>query len=140
MTFYFGNGDDTDINRARKAMIHVSFEKDLEVVKTVVDWDALPIRKDTEGGFEAVTTFHVNGFKNDGVFYTDSNGLEMQKRKLNYRPTWDLVEVNYKKSLENITANFYPINSAVSMTEGQRRFTVMNDRSQAGASLEDGSF
>jgi hypothetical protein len=55
----------------------------------------------------------------------------MQKRILNYRPTWD-IQLNYddQNSNENITANFYPINSAISMKDifSERVFTVMNDR------------
>jgi hypothetical protein len=62
----------------------------------------------------------------------------MQKRILNYRPTWD-IQANYNDSLENITANFYPINSAISMIDGDRVFTVTNDRSQAGSSLKEGA-
>jgi hypothetical protein len=50
----------------------------------------------------------VDNFDNNQTFYTDSNGLEMQKRILNYRPTWN-IEDNYADSLENITANYYPI-------------------------------
>jgi hypothetical protein len=62
----------------------------------------------------------------------------MQKRILNYRPTWD-IQANYNDSLENVTANFYPINSAISMNDGDRVFTVTNDRSQAGSALKEGS-
>lgn len=72
------------------------------------------------------------------TFYTDSNGLEMQKRVSNYRPTWD-IQMNYNRSNDNITANFYPINSAISIENDNLRFTVMNDRSQAGASLDRGN-
>lgn len=41
-----------------------------------------------------VVEFHADGFENNGTFYTDSNGLELQKRILNYRPTWDLESTN----------------------------------------------
>ena len=62
----------------------------------------------------------------------------MQKRVLNYRPTWD-IQANYNQSNENITANYYPIQSAISMKDGPRVFTVMNDRSQGGSALSDGT-
>ncbi len=54
----------------------------------------------------------------------------MQKRILNYRPSWD-IQANYNDSNENITANYYPINSAISIKDifSDRVFTVMNDRS-----------
>jgi len=62
----------------------------------------------------------------------------MQKRVLNYRPTWDLVNTNYNDSLQNITANYYPINSAISMRDGKKQFTVMNDRPEGGSALSEG--
>ena len=42
---------------------------------------------------------------------------------------------------DNITANFYPINSAISMKDiySERVFTVMNDRSQGGTALSEGN-
>lgn len=92
----------------------------------------------TYDGTELVVNFHLKDFDNKNTFYTDSNGLEMQKRVLNYRPTWD-IQTNYNQSDDNITANFYPINSAISMKDGDRVFTVMNDRSQSGACLSPGN-
>jgi len=64
----------------------------------------------------------------------------MQKRVLNYRPTWNLSE-NYAESLENITANYFPIQQAISMksVDNERLFTVTNDRSQGGSALDAGS-
>ena len=47
--------------------------------------------------------------ENNGVFQTDSNGLEMQERKLNYRPTWKLNQT------EQVAGNYYPINSIISI-------------------------
>jgi hypothetical protein len=48
---------------------------------------------------------------NADTFYTDSNGLEMQKRVMNYRPTWDLVTEEY------VAGNYYPINSAIAIVD-----------------------
>lgn len=58
---------------------------------------------------------------------------------LNYRPTWDFVNTNLKDSNENITANYFPVQSALSMIDNDLVFTVMNDRSQGASALSDGS-
>jgi hypothetical protein len=102
-----------------------------------VDLESLPAV--IYDGYEVIANFHVENFDNNETFFTDSNGLEMQKRILNYRPTWDLVNTNYKDSLQNVTANYYPINSAISMEDGDRVFTVMNGRSQGGSALAPGN-
>ena len=39
---------------------------------------------------EVTANFYAPEIDNENTFYTDSNGLAMQKRILNYRPTWDL--------------------------------------------------
>lgn len=61
----------------------------------------------------------------------------MQKREINYRPTWNLT---LQSGGLNITANYYPINSAIAIVdeETNMQFTVMNDRSQAGAVIQKG--
>jgi len=86
-------------------------------VRFDVDMDSLPQEKNK--GYEVIVEFSVDEFRNNQTFWTDSNGLEMQKRVLNYRPTWDITN-NYKDSKENITANFYTVNSAISMYDGDR--------------------
>jgi len=47
------------------------------------------------------------GIDNGDTFYTDSNGLELQKRVLNHRPTWKL-HVH-----ESSSGNYYPINGMI---------------------------
>jgi hypothetical protein len=47
------------------------------------------------------------GIDSKDTFYTDSNGLELQKRVLNYRPTWDL------KVMEPSSGNYYPVNGMI---------------------------
>lgn len=88
-------------------------------------------------GQEVTVNFHAPGIKNKGVFYTDSNGLEMQERTLNYRPTWNLT---IKDGGLNVTANYYPINSAIAVQDLQTKMqmVVMNDRAQGGSVLKDG--
>lgn len=61
-----------------------------------VDWNSLP--PVMYNGYEAIVDFSIHNFTNNQTFWTDSNGLEMQKRILNYRPTWNL-SLNYEDSL-----------------------------------------
>lgn len=57
----------------------------------------------------------------------------MMKRILNYRPSFTL-----KENVENISGNYYPITSRISLTDGRTHFAVLNDRAQGGSSLQDG--
>ena len=58
----------------------------------------------------------------------------MQKRILNYRPTWNFT------TNEPVSGNYYPINSAIAIVDTAKdlQLTVMNDRSQGGSSLNQG--
>jgi len=92
------------------ALVRISLQ-DLAVLKFDVLLYGIP--KDNSVGHEVTVNFHAPLIANNGIFYTDSNGLEMQRRELNFRPTWDLT-LAYSM---NITANYYPINSAIAITD-----------------------
>lgn len=66
------------------------------------------------------------------TFYTDSNGRDMQKRVINYRPTWSL------NVTDPVSGNFYPVNHAISIRDSTRHLSIMTDRSHSGSSLRDG--
>eukprot|EP00825_Cyclidium_porcatum_P038115 TRINITY_DN4351_c0_g1_i4.p1 TRINITY_DN4351_c0_g1~~TRINITY_DN4351_c0_g1_i4.p1 ORF type:complete len:797 (+),score=127.41 TRINITY_DN4351_c0_g1_i4:666-3056(+) len=73
--------------------------------------------------------FDIN---NQQKFYTDSNGLEMMERQLNYRPTFDM------DLSEPAAGNFFPVNKMITINDTNNQVTVINDRSQAGTSLKSG--
>lgn len=103
---------------------------------TTVEWEVqlhgLPI--DDNKGKEVVVQWAMANFASDNTFYTDSNGLEMQKRVLNERPTFEVSTDEFASS------NYYPVNSAIAIrdTTAGMQLTVMNDRSQGASVLEDG--
>lgn len=93
-------------------MIKLAGEGDAVVAITidelpVLKFDVLTfgIPKNFKVGYEVTANFFAYNIRNGGIFYTDSNGLEMQTRKLNFRPSWDL---QVKEGGLNITANYYP--------------------------------
>jgi hypothetical protein len=87
-------------------IVHV-YLTDLGTVKYEVDYHSIPMNG--LEGFEVIAKFKVEDFFNNQTFYTDSNGMEMQERKLNYRPTWDFINTNLADSNQNITGNYYPV-------------------------------
>lgn len=63
-------------------------------------------------GKEVIATFSALDFNNTEEFYTDSNTLEMQYRKKNWRPdNFELL------THQEIAANYYPIGSAIAIRD-----------------------
>lgn len=123
---YFSGASNTEGD----AVVTVSIE-DVAVLRYEVLLYSLPSTSTT--GHEVTANFFAPKIQNNGVFYTDSNALEMQKRILNFRPTWNLTT----NGNLNITANYYPIQSAIAIVDESTdmQMVVMNSRSQGGSVL-----
>ena len=106
-----------------------------------VDLSPIPI---ADGRSKDVTVnFKMfNGFDAKGKFWTDSNGLEMQERNIEFIPT-NYTFLNNKPfpNYHMISGNFYPVDSAIMMRDHNKtsiQVTIMNDRAQSGtADLTD---
>jgi len=132
MVFYFENTKRRTGEIYEKAMVHVTLDQDFSVSKFDVELDSIP-GADVDG-YEITPTFDAIDFDNNKTFYTDSNGLNMQKRVLNYRSYYNFTADwadpnNHPEHNQNISGNYYPINSAITLKDGDRQFTVLNDRS-----------
>jgi len=64
---------------------------------------------------------------NEGIFYTDANGVELLRRR--WTEGVDRL---------NIPANYYPVTSMISIRDEQTAMTVLNDRAQGGSSIKEG--
>jgi len=67
-----------------------------------------------ETGKDVTINVETN-IENFQEFYTDSNGLHMQERKIDYRPTWDL-DVS-----DPISGNYYPVNPIISLNNSNQK-------------------
>lgn len=76
-------------------------------------------------GKEVIMRVTGQNISNQGVFYTDSNGLEMQKRTLNHRDTWVWDKDEY------VTGNYYPVNAIIGAEDpvSGKSIYLLNDRS-----------
>lgn len=108
----------------------VRIYKDENIVE--LEWLVGDIPIDDKTGREIVSRFDTD-IRTGGVFYTDSNGREMLKRQRDHRDTWAL------NLTEKIAGNYYPVTAKIAIEDDQKRFAVLNDRSQGGSSLADGS-
>lgn len=96
------------------------------------EWLVGPIPIGDNVGKEIVSRFYTV-MKTDGVFYTDSNGREMLKRKRNYRETWQL------DLKEAVAGNYYPVTTKIAIEDDAHRLAILNDRAQGGSSIYDGT-
>ena len=85
------------------------YESALEIETFV---DSIPI---DDGVGKEITMNIKTSINNQYEFYTDANGLEMQKRKINYRPTWKL------NVYEPVSGNYYPINAMISINNSETK-------------------
>ncbi|EDV58294.1 lysosomal alpha-mannosidase [Drosophila erecta] len=98
-----------------------------------LEWLVGPIPIDDQLGSEFVTNFK-SGISSNGVFYTDSNGRELMKREKDKRE--DFVS---DLSRQPVSGNFYPVTSRIALQDDAKRLVLLTDRSQGGASLQDGA-
>lgn len=114
------------------------------MVEFDVELNSIPI-DDGESKDVVVNWKMYNGFNPLKTFWTDSNGLEMQKREILDLPTGSkLLDSKNKGAGPNymtIARNFFPVDSAISMRDQNNtdlQVTIMNDRAQGGtADLTD---
>ena len=81
---------------------------------------------------------NINNMKEDKkpIFYTDSNGLEMMKRKIDRFAFTEKIDVSSG-------GNFYPVTNCISIKDENEDngniITMFNDRPQAGSAILPGS-
>lgn len=97
-----------------------------------IEYTIGPIPIDDGRGKEVVTRY-LTPIQSKGMFVTDSNGREFLKRKRDIRPTWNLTVH------QPVAGNFYPVNAAIYVEDSNASLAVLVDRSQGGASIQDGS-
>ncbi len=83
-----------------------------------VEWTVGPIPIDDNFGKEVIIRYDT-GIASASKYYTDANGREVLERIRNYRPTWHYTV------LENVSGNYYPINSRIWIKDQQRQFTIL---------------
>ena len=67
-------------------VVTISLVEGMPMIRVEVDLDGIPFHE--QASQEVTVNFYAD-INNNGVFWTDSNGLEMQRRELNKRPSWD---------------------------------------------------
>jgi len=83
-------------------------------------------------GREVVSRFNTS-IESAGILLTDSNGREMLSRKRDFRPMWNFSQT------ESVAGNYYPINSAVAITDAKSaQLTLLVDRASGAGSIADG--
>ncbi|KAJ8706808.1 hypothetical protein PYW07_012886 [Mythimna separata] len=126
------NGDlvkEFRVNLSPAGFINVKLYDNLNYLET--EWIVGPIPITDDLGKEYVIKYETN-IINNGEFYTDSNGRQMLKRKLDFRPQWNLTLA------EPIPGNYYPVTNEIYIENEDLRLTVLTDRSEGGTSLVEG--
>ncbi|CAK1547903.1 unnamed protein product [Leptosia nina] len=114
-------------DRNLAANVRIYFEKKYFEIDYIVG----PIDISDNIGKEYIVRYESN-LVNNGIFYTDSNGRQVLKRKLNERPQWNLTLE------EPVAGNYYPVTNVMYIEDDNTKLSVLTDRSQGGSSLEEG--
>ena len=130
-------------NLSESALLRVTYKPRFsEIIKFDLELNGVNI--DDGIGKDVAINWKFYDFEDGEQFWTDSNGLEMQKRIKDYRYSYNLD----LSGNQNVSWNYYPINSAIAIRNVPKnstntmdgiQVTVMNERSQGGsATLQKG--
>lgn len=88
-------------------------------VSTVeIQWSVGPIPIDDNISKDIIIRYDTD-IASAAKYYTDANGREVLERIRDYRPTWNYTIV------ENVSGNYYPINSRIWIKDQQRQLTIL---------------
>lgn len=99
------------------------------------DWLVGPIDVSDDKGKEVISRFQLQSFgSKKNVFYTDSNGRELIRRRKDYRETFQYTNE------EKVAGNYFPVTSSLSLVDDATKMeaAVLTDRAQGGGSLDAG--
>lgn len=99
-----------------------------------VEWTVGPVPLEDGVGKEVIVKFSSD-LRSQGKVWTDSNGRDFMLYERNKGHSFDLVQT------EPVAGNYYPISSAAYIRDERKglQLSVLTDRGQGAASLEDGS-
>ena len=119
-----------------KSITRVYLSKQSDMVRSFgfmveTQLDSIPVNDNV--GKEVTLNIQTNK-NNNRTFYTDSMGLEHQKRVIDFRPSWNYTVY------EPTAGNYYPVNSFIGIQDinTNKTVVVMSDRSQGGSVLRQG--
>ena len=87
----------------------------------------------SDGVGKEVVVIYSTDIATNATFSTDSNGRQMMIRRRGERPTYNIDKT------EPVAQNYYPVNTRMVVRDWQQQLGVITDRSQGGASLQDGT-
>ena len=121
-------------NKHVSQVIRIPRQNTTSLYDVEIEWMVGPIPIEDNQGKEYIHRIQVNGLENDGLYYTDSNGRQFLERIRNYRPDFDVPDVD---EIEPVTSNYYPITSSIYIEDKDTKLslTVLTDRSQGGGSI-----
>ena len=100
-----------------------------ELIEYEVELNSIPVNITAGRGRNVMVEWRMlDEFDNAGKFFTDSNEGLMLEREFNHRR-----DFTFDDPTSNISANFYPVDSAIAIRSKDVQVTIMNDRAQAGS-------
>jgi lysosomal alpha-mannosidase len=123
-----------DTETQETALVKARIYKDLSMMEWEVAVGAIPQQSQ---GKEVIVVFETDSIDQQDLFFTDSNGLQMEPRMVNYRPRYYSAEVS---STFNVSVNYYPVTSAIIIRDiyWEEQMTVMTTRTQGGSAMQPG--
>jgi hypothetical protein len=119
-----------------QAIIKARYSKYFDdVIEFEVELNEIPIGQPEQGKDVTVNWKIFDDFKMNKTFYTDSNGLEMQERRVkNVKVGQSIVDTLPGPNFVTIASNYFPVDSAIAVrNQNDLQVTIMNDRAQGGS-------
>jgi hypothetical protein len=85
-----------------------------DLIEFEVSLSEIPIN-DNDGKDVTVNWQMLDGFNENKTFWTDSNGLEMIERRIDFSPSFPWA--HDEKDTMKIAGNFYPVDSAIAIRD-----------------------